>query len=296
MQGQQQKVVVITGASSGFGESAVRSFSQKGYRVWGTVRGANGRNAAKKAELEAISPAISVIEMDVAEDASVAAAFALILAAGRVDVLVNNAGIGYLGLAESFTVAQAHDQMNTNYYGVIRTTQAVLPAMRAAGGGLIINVSSIVGRISPPFFSFYSASKFALEAYSQSLRYEVAHQGIDIAIVEPGPFRSGFIAHAQQGARADVLEAYGPMAGIAPAMMVSFTEMLNSPGSPDPQTVVDAYINLAEKPSGQRPTRTVVGINWGVEDLNPLSQPIQDKVLQHMQLSDSPLKRGIDSA
>jgi NAD(P)-dependent dehydrogenase (short-subunit alcohol dehydrogenase family) len=130
------KVVVITGCSSGFGEGAVKAFADKGYRVWGTLRDAHGRNAAKKAALEAYSNLVSVIDMDVTDDDSVAAAFAHILSQGSVDVLINNAGVMYLGITEAFSVAQAKEQMETNYYGAIRAMQAVLPSMRAAKSGL----------------------------------------------------------------------------------------------------------------------------------------------------------------
>lgn len=171
------KVVVITGCSSGFGEDAVKAFADKGYRVWGTLRDAQGRNAAKKAALEAYSDKVSVIDMDVTDDTSVDAAFAVIHAQGPVDVLINNAGVMYLGITEAFSIAQAKEQMETNYYGAIRTMQAVLPAMRAAKSGLIINTSSLVGQISPPFFSTYSATKHALEGYVQGLRYEVSRSG-----------------------------------------------------------------------------------------------------------------------
>ena len=205
------KTVVITGASSGFGEGAARAFAGRGYRVWGTMRDTGGRNAAKKEALEASSSAISIIEMDVTSDASVARAFAAIHDAGPIDVLINNAGIMYIGMTEAYSVAQAQEQMETNYYGAIRAIQAVLPAMRAAGSGLIINTSSIAGRVSVPFFGTYCATKHALEAYSQSLRYEVSPFGIDIALVEPGPFPSNLLAAGKPPARVDVLASYGDL-------------------------------------------------------------------------------------
>lgn len=110
----QGKRVVITGASSGFGEGAVKAFSDKGYRVWGTMRDAEGRNAGKKAALEAHSKNVSVIDMDVASDESVATGFARILNEGGVDVLINNAGIMYIGITEAYSIAQAREQMETN--------------------------------------------------------------------------------------------------------------------------------------------------------------------------------------
>ena len=275
---------MITGASSGFGEGAVRAFAGQGYRVWGTMRDSNGRNAAKKAALEAISPAVRVIEMDVASDASVADGFATILAEGPVDILINNAGIMYIGLTEAFSVAQAQEQMETNYFGAIRAMQAVLPGMRAAGKGLIINTSSLVGRITGPFFGTYAATKHALEGYSQALRYEVSPFNVDIAIVEPGPFGTGLLASGKPVAHADVAASYGDLAGVPAAMGAHFAQLLTSEGAPDPQWVVDAYVKLAEMPQGTRPTRTVVGITWGVDQINAQTQPLQDAILKEMQL------------
>ncbi len=278
------KVVVITGCSSGFGAGAVKAFADKGYRVWGTLRDAAGRNAAKKAALEAHSSKVSVIDMDVTDDASVTAAFGLIQAQGPVDVLINNAGVMYLGITEAFSIDQAKEQMETNYFGAIRTMQAVLPAMREAKSGLIINTSSLVGQISPPFFSTYSATKHALEGYVQGLRYEVSPFGIDVAIVQPGPFGTGLLAGGQAPARADVLAGYGDLAGVPNAMGQHFAAFLQSDEAPKPQLVVDAYLALAEMPAGKRPTRTVVGITWGVDAMNAAKQPLQDRVLKEMQL------------
>ena len=278
------KTVVITGCSSGFGEGAVTAFADNGYRVWGTLRDAQERNAAKKDALEAYSSLVSVIDMDVTDDASVEAAFDQILAQGPVDVLINNAGVMYLGITEAFSIAQAKEQMETNYFGAIRAMQAVLPGMRAAGSGLIINTSSLVGQISPPFFSTYSATKHALEAYTQGLRYEIAGLGIDVALVEPGPFGTGLLAGGQAPTNGDVLEGYGDLAGVPAAMGQHFADFLQSDEAPSPELVVDAYLALAEMPAGKRPTRTVVGITWGVDEMNAATQPIQDRVLQEMQL------------
>lgn len=280
----QNKRVVITGASSGFGEGAVKAFADKGYRVWGTMRDAAGRNAGKKAALEAHSKNVSVIDMDVTSDASVADGFARILAQGPVDVLINNAGIMYLGITEAFSIAQAKEQMETNYYGAIRTIQAVLPGMRAAKSGLIINCSSVVGQISPPFFSTYSATKHALEGYTQGLRYELSPFGIDVAIVEPGPFGTGLLASGQAPAHVDVLASYGELAGVPVAMGAHFAAFLQSEQAPKPELVVDAYVALVDMPAGKRPTRTVVGITWGVDEMNAAKQPVQDRVLKEMQL------------
>ncbi len=279
------KNIIITGSSNGFGFKAAKDFADQGYQVFATMRNPDGKNAAAKAELEAHSAHIKVVDMDVASDASVKEAMENILAAaGSIDVLINNAGIMYLGITEAFSVAQAHQQMETNYYGAIRVMQAVLPSMRKAGAGLIINTSSLVGRMSPPFFGTYSATKHALEGYAQALRYEVSPFGVDIVMVEPGPFGTGLLASGQAPAHSEVLETYGQLAGVPSAMGENFAQMLQSDGAPDPQWVVDAYLKLAEMPFGSRPTRTVVGITWGVDEINDLTQSIQDRVLKEMQL------------
>jgi len=278
------RTVVITGASSGFGAAAVRAFADQGNRVWGTMRDAEGRNAIKKAELEARSPRIAIAEMNVTSDASVTDGFARILAEGPVDILINNAGIMYIGMTEAYSVAQAHEQMETNYFGAIRAMQAVLPSMRAAGSGLIINTSSIAGRVSVPFFGTYSATKHALEAYSQSLRYEVAPFGVDVALVEPGPFPSNLLAAGKPPAHEDVLASYGDLGNVPATMISGFADMLASEAAPDPQLVVDAYLALADAAPGKRPTRTVVGITWGVDEVNAFTQPRQDALLKEMQL------------
>lgn len=278
------RTVVITGASSGFGERAARAFADKGDRVFGTMRDIAGRNALKKAVLEAYSPRISIVEMDMTSDASVADGFATILGYDSVDILINNAGVMYLGITEAFSIGQAQEQMETNYFGAIRAIQAVLPGMRAAGAGLIINTSSLVGRISPPFFGTYTATKHALEGYSQALRYEVSPFGVDIAIVEPGPFGTGLLGGGKPPIREEVLSTYGDLAGVPTAMAAHFAKLLASEDAPDPQWVVDAYLKLADMPKGKRPARTVVGMTWGVDEINRLTQPIQDAILKEMQL------------
>jgi NAD(P)-dependent dehydrogenase (short-subunit alcohol dehydrogenase family) len=279
------KNIVITGSSSGFGLKAAKDFADEGNKVYATMRKPEGKNAAKKADLEAHSAHIKVVDMDVTSDDSVKKAIAgIIKEAGHIDILINNAGIMYIGITEAYSVEQARFQMETNYFGAIRTMQAVLPAMRKAGKGLIINCSSLVGRMSPPFFGTYSATKHALEGYSQALRYEVSPFGVDVVMVEPGPFGTGLLASGQVPAHSEILETYGELAGVPVAMGEEFTKMLQSEDAPDPQLVVDAYLKLAGMPAGKRPVRTVVGITWGVDEMNELTQPIQDRVLKEMQL------------
>lgn len=280
-----KKSIVITGSSSGFGQKSVKDFADKGYQVFATMRGPEGKNSAVKAELEAYSDSIQVVDMDVTNDESVKNAIASVLnKAGKIDVLLNNAGVMYLGITEAFSIDQAREQMETNYYGAMRTILAVLPAMREAKSGLIINTSSMVGQISAPYFSTYAATKHALEGYLQGLRYEVAPFGIDVAIVQPGPFPTGLSASGQHPSRTDILDSYGELANIPAAMFEEFGKFMQSDQAPNPQMVVDAYLALADMPASRRPTRTPVGLVWGVDEINAAKQPIQDRVLTEMQL------------
>jgi len=277
--------VVITGSSSGFGYLAAGAFAERGYRVWATMRNTATKNAGRAQELEAMSDAVRVVDMDVTDAGSVDRATDTIIGEdGNVDVLINNAGIMYVGHTEAYSVEQAHRQMDVNYYGMIRVTQAVLPHMRRAAAGLIINNSSVAGRVSWPYMGTYSATKFAVEAYSQALRFEMAPFGVDVALVEPGPFPTSLIASVSPEARTEVLEEYGEMAAVPSQMLAYFGDWLQSDEAPDNQLVVDAYLALADAASGERPTRTVVGPDFGVNEMNQATQPIQDAVLGALNL------------
>ncbi|MGB1710990.1 MAG: SDR family oxidoreductase [Miltoncostaeaceae bacterium] len=277
--------VVITGSSSGFGYLAAGAFAERGYRVWATMRNTATKNAGRAQELEAMSDAVRVVDMDVTDAGSVDRATDTIIGEdGNVDVLINNAGIMYVGHTEAYSVEQAHRQMDVNYYGMIRVTQAVLPHMRRAAAGLIINNSSVAGRVSWPYMGTYSATKFAVEAYSQALRFEMAPFGVDVALVEPGPFPTSLIASVSPEARTEVLEEYGEIAAVPSQMLAYFGDWLQSDEAPDNQLVVDAYLALADAASGERPTRTVVGPDFGVNEMNQATQPIQDAVLGALNL------------
>ncbi|MCH8995149.1 MAG: SDR family oxidoreductase [Chloroflexi bacterium] len=183
-------VVLITGCSSGFGLLAALQFARKGDQVYATMR-----NPAKAGELEKAKSeeklAIEVLQLDVTDEASVTSAVRQVIdAAGRIDVLVNNAGIGAHGPVEETDDDEAKEIFETNFFGALRTIRAVLPQMREQKAGTIVNVSSLAGRVSPPFDGIYSASKFALEAATEALHYEVHPFGIRVALVEPGGFET----------------------------------------------------------------------------------------------------------
>ena len=178
------KTILITGTSSGFGRDAAATLARAGHTVFASMRDIDGRNRPRAKALQA--QGLVVVELDVADDISVESAIGAILAkTGRIDVLINNAGIAAAGVSEAFTPDQAKIVFNTNVVGMLRTIRAVLPAMRRQGDGLIINIGSILGRVTFPFFGIYGASKFAVEALTESYRYELSQLGVDVVLVQP---------------------------------------------------------------------------------------------------------------
>lgn len=171
------KVIVVTGVSSGIGRAAAIRFAEQGCIVFGTVR--------KLASATAI-PDVALLEMDIRDQASVERGIeGVILLAGRIDVLVNSAGVTLLGAAEESSVAEAATLFDTNLFGLLRTTQAVLPHMRGQGAGRIVNISSVLGFLPAPYMALYSASKHAVEGLSETLDHEVRQFGVRVTLVEP---------------------------------------------------------------------------------------------------------------
>ncbi len=278
------KTVVITGSSSGFGKMSAKQFADKGHKVYAAMRNADSKNLEVKSELQSYSENIVVVDMDVSSEDSVNAAIAQIIQKEQaIDVLINNAGIMHMGVTEAFSVEQAQQLMDTNYYGVIRTVQAVAPHMRKAGKGLIINTTSVIGRVSWPFTGTYSASKAAVEAYSQSLKFELAPSGVEVILVEPGPSGTNLAGSFKPEAHAQVVAENQHLKEIIDNMIDSFDQVLQDPKT-DPQHVVDAYLKLVDMEHGTRPTRTVIGLVNNVDKINDFFQPLQDQVITDFQL------------
>lgn len=180
-------LALVTGASSGIGEAAAIAFVEAGYDVVGT-----SRNSAGTASLVGVT----LLDLDVGSDDSVSALVDDVIGRfGRIDVLVNNAGIGAGGAAEESSVEQARRVFDVNFFGLIRMTKAVLPHMRAQGKGRIINVSSVLGFVPVPFGALYAASKHAVEGYSESVDHEVRQHGVRVLLVEPGFTKTAFDAN-----------------------------------------------------------------------------------------------------
>jgi len=187
------KVAFVTGASAGIGEATARELIAAGYTVF-----AGARRLERMAGLAALGA--KLLKLDLTDDASIVAAAAAIRAgAGRLDVLVNNAGYGSYGALEDVPLAEARRQFEVNVFGLARLCQLVLPIMRAQKSGKIVNITSIGGKIWEPLGSWYHATKFAVEGLSDCLRVEVRRLGIDVIIVEPGAIRTEWAGIAREG-------------------------------------------------------------------------------------------------
>jgi NAD(P)-dependent dehydrogenase (short-subunit alcohol dehydrogenase family) len=266
-------VILITGTSTGFGRTAAETLAQRGYRVFATMRDCSGRNAAASEDLRSLANrkgwSLDVLDMNVTDDASVRNAVQQALdRAGRIDVVINNAGIAALGLAEAYTVEQFQQVLDVNLLGAVRVNRAVLPAMRRQHSGLLIHVSSVAGRAVLPGFAAYCASKFALEAVADAYRFELSPFGIDSVLVEPGvhrtPILEKFLAPADQSRVAE----YGSAAEAVERVKGVLERASSAPETPGPEGVVEAFVRLIETPAGERPFRTVP-----TADVQPLLQP-----------------------
>ncbi len=195
-----QKVIIITGTSSGFGKEAAEQLASRGHKVYGISRRGTAINNAEN------------VALDVRDRDAISKAIADIIAReGKIDVLINNAGMGIGGALELATPEEIDLQMGTNFMGCVNMCQAVLPHMRKQRSGRIINISSIGGVMGLPYQGFYSASKFAIEGFSEALSAEVKRFGIDVSLVEPGDFATGFTASRRNSDTTLKDADYGPV-------------------------------------------------------------------------------------
>jgi NAD(P)-dependent dehydrogenase (short-subunit alcohol dehydrogenase family) len=297
------RTVVVTGCSSGFGRDVSSRLAAAGDRVYATMRDPRGKNAeaANALESEAASGGrtLRVLEMDVTNDASVASAADTILrVTGAPDVLINNAGQMYVGITEAFTPQELQAQLDVNVVGVHRVNRAFLPAMRRRGSGLIVNISSIAGRLAAPFNAIYHASKWALEGYSLALRTELASSGLDVVVVEPGPFTTALFPTMRVPADVEGRGAtYPPVVHeTAAALARMFDGLFNDPNAPtDPELVVDRLCELIDMPAGTRPFRTVVGVDMGVAERNAAVAPFDAQLLDAAGLKNFATLKNVSS-
>jgi NAD(P)-dependent dehydrogenase (short-subunit alcohol dehydrogenase family) len=276
-----EKVVLITGTSSGFGRLIAETLAHKKYQIFATMRDIKGRNATVAREIAELakheSLSLQTLELDVTSDSSVERAVSkVVLECGRLDVLVNNAGYGVMDLAETVTTAQAQRQFDTNFFGVLRMNRAVLPVMKRQKSGLLLHVSSGGGRLVIPGMGLYCASKFAMEALAEVYRYELASQGIDSVVIEPGAYATPIMAKLERGEDSKRKTGYGEMAEVPQKLK---TKIGSSRGNP--QEIADAVLQIIETPAGQRQLRYRVGPGGpGVQRINALTDEVQAQMLE----------------
>jgi NAD(P)-dependent dehydrogenase (short-subunit alcohol dehydrogenase family) len=274
------KSILVTGASAGFGKDAAETLAKAGHQVFATVRDRNGRSRAVAEELRA--KRIEVLELDVTNDASVDAAFKALYSktGGKLDVLINNAGLFAAGLSETYTPEQVRDMFEVNVFGIQRVTRAALPAMRKSKSGLIINIGSILGRVTIPFLGLYGASKFAVEALTESYRYELSQLGVDVVLVQPSAYPTKLYTSLLPPSEPDRAAEYGEVAALPGEFNKFIGGLFSGPNSPNPHDISEALAKLIDTPNGKRPDRVVVGASFGAAEVNSAVQPIQAAMIK----------------
>jgi NAD(P)-dependent dehydrogenase (short-subunit alcohol dehydrogenase family) len=252
------KKIFITGTSTGFGKLTAITLSKAGHTVIAGMRGTNGKNEVVANELNAL-PNIEVVEIDLTDDTSVKNAFEQTLAKyGTIDVLINNAGVAGFGLLEAYTIDQIKNLFEINFYGVIRAYQAVLPSMRQAKNGLIINLTSGASGHTLPFMIPYLAAKFGVESLTEGLQDELSDYGIENVSIQPGVYPTEMNTGVKTGFNADKAEIaaeYGDAAtnkfnAIGAALFGKMAEF-----KMNPQTIADGILELVNMEKGTRPLR-----------------------------------------
>jgi NADP-dependent 3-hydroxy acid dehydrogenase YdfG len=273
------KTILITGTSNGFGNDIAKTLVAAGHRVFASMRDVSGRHRTVAKDLQA--KGVETLELDVTDQGSVDAAFKALYAKtdGKLDVLINNAGVAAGGIQETFTPEQTRAMFDVNVFGIQRVTNAALPSMHKAKTGLIINIGSILGRVTLPFFALYGASKHAVEAVTEGYRYELSQQGIDVVLVQPGPYPTKLYTAIQKPAAPERAESYGDLTKLQAGFEEWLGGLFASKGAPDPHDVAKAIVDLVAQSRGARPNRVIVGLDFGANAANQAIAPLQAKLV-----------------
>ena len=259
-----KKNVLITGASGGFGNLTAKTLLENDFNVAASMRNTTGKNAPAAKELESLGA--HIIDIDVTSGESVDKGIQdAIQLLGGLDIVINNAGVGVIGMQEHFTPEDFQKLFDINVFGIQRINRAALPHLREKSSGLIIYVSSLLGRITLPFYGPYNASKWAVEALAENYGVELSGFGIDSCIVEPGGYPTSFMENLITPSDATRNESYGDFMNAPKMLFESFEGALAGNPEQKPQNVADAILNLIQIPAGERPMRTVVD-NMGMGD------------------------------
>lgn len=268
------KNILITGAAGGFGTVIIDALLREGYSVTGSLRDAEGRN--KQAAENLRQSGAFVVDIDVTDDESVVAGVDRAAEyMGGIDILINNAGIGTVGIQESFTADDWKKVFDVNVFGVQRMTRAVLPLMKKQQRGLLLLISSLSARLAVPFPGPYCPSKWAAEALAESYRTEVSNLGIESCIIEPGAFPTHFIgALVQPGDPQRTLD-YGDIRELPGTFLASLDDVFKANPSQTPELVARAVTELLNRPHGTRPVRTEVDTMIMGSLVRPLNQQLE---------------------
>ena len=298
-----KQVIVITGASSGFGALAARALAHAGHTVYATMRETIGRNAPQVAEVARYAAKhgvdLKTVELDVASDPSVQSGIANIVADnGRLDVVIHNAGHMLFGPAEAFTPEQFAELYDINVLSTQRVNRAALPQMRRQGRGLVVWMSSSSTRGgTPPYLSPYFAAKAAMDSLAVSYASELARWGIETSIIVPGAFTKGTNHFAHAGSPADKARAAeydeGPYAGLPDQSLKGLASL--EPPDADVSAVADAVVKVVDTPFGRRPFRTHVDPSQdGCEIVNGVADRVRAEMFRRIGLEDLLSPRVID--
>ena len=280
--------VFITGIAGGFGKPTALTLIDKGHTVAGSVRTRAGRNAETVAELEAAGA--HIVELDVTDtDSTNAGVTAAIAHLGRLDVLFNNAGIGSYGLQELMSPEAMTQVFDVNVMGVQRVMRAAMPHMRTQERGTVLYTSSLIGRITTPFWGTYCASKWALEAIAECYRTELSGFGIESCIIEPGAMPTAFFDGVVTSSDPDREADYGDFAKAPAATAQQLADAIDAVPEQRPERVAEAVAALLALPFGDKPFRTVVdhvGVGPEIERYNRTLHEVTRNVMTNFGIED----------
>lgn len=275
------KKILITGVGSGFGYLTLKSLLEDGHQVVGTVLSLDEKNSKELQDAGAY-----LVQMDVTnEDQVNKGVQEAIDHLDGLDVVINNAGVGILGMQENCTVDDMKDLFDVNVFGVQRVIRAVLPQFRKQGNGLILYMSSLLGRLILPFHGVYSSSKWALEAMAESYRTELSAFGIESCIIEPGAFPTTFMDHMKSPSDTSRDLQYGDYIHAPKMMFDRMNKALEANENQRPQKVADAIVNLINLPYGEKPLRTTIdflGMGDAVHQFNEVHGKITHGVYANL--------------
>lgn len=279
------RVILVTGTNSGFGKVTAQTLAQAGNRVFATMRATDGRNKDAANDLQEWGTAkdldLHVVALDITDGRQVTAVVGDILAQGPLDVVVNNAGVGSIGVLEGFELEQVRELFDVNTFGALRVNKAVLPAMRERGSGLLIHLSTTATRVFVPYLTPYLAAKAATETLAEQLSFELSPFGVDSVIVEAGSYGTEIFTKLVYPADTAALAGHGEHASRPEQIFGGLGAALYGPDAPDPQEVADAIAALIDMPAGARPLRTVVGHigTAGVSDFIEVQEAAKRRML-----------------